>query len=99
MEPYRPRRTETLGVRERAGWRVKLIGITASGDMPGDEIIRAAFDATMGQLPQPVPPDGPTACVWELLAFEHERGAWVEHVLARPADPDLEGYLKAKLSI
>lgn len=148
MEPYRPRRTKTLGVRERAGWRVKLIGITATDDLPADDVRHAAFDATMEQLPRPartdtragvafavihlgaealwvnigwweldilyqrllradlgttdlrpVPENGPTACVWELLAFEHEREAWVEHALTRPADPDLDGYLNAQLSI
>jgi len=148
MKPYRPRCTVTHGVRERAGWRVKLIGITAAGDLPGDDVLQAAFDATMEQLPQPartpsrsgvafavvhlgtealwvnigwweldilyqrllradlgatdlrpVPEDGPTACVWELLAFEHEREAWVEHTLTRPADPDLDAYLAAKLTI
>ncbi|MEU8247419.1 hypothetical protein [Nonomuraea sp. NPDC048916] len=42
-----------------------------------------------------VPPDGPTACVWELVAIDHERRAWVRHVLARPDDPDYTGYLAA----
>jgi hypothetical protein len=46
-----------------------------------------------------VPPDGPTACVWELLAIDHERRAWVAHVLERPADPDLAGYLAATLTV
>lgn len=44
---------------------------------------------------RPVPPDGPTACVWELDAIEHERRAWIEYVLRRPAAPDLPGYLAA----
>ncbi|WP_113700960.1 hypothetical protein [Nonomuraea lactucae] len=42
-----------------------------------------------------VPSDGPTACVWELLAIDHERRAWIRHVLARPHDPDFIGYLAA----
>ncbi|MFG3436179.1 hypothetical protein ACGF0J_02940 [Nonomuraea sp. NPDC047897] len=42
-----------------------------------------------------VPPDGPAACVWGLLAIDHERRAWIEHVLARPHDPDFTGYLAA----
>ncbi|MFC6555886.1 hypothetical protein [Nonomuraea cavernae] len=41
------------------------------------------------------PADGPAACVWELLAIDHERRAWVRHVLARPDDPDYLGYLAA----
>jgi hypothetical protein len=31
-------------------------------------------------------------CVWELAVLEHERAAWVRHVLS-PATPDLDGYL------
>ncbi|GAA2711466.1 hypothetical protein ACFY2R_27595 [Micromonospora olivasterospora] len=31
-------------------------------------------------------------CVWELGVLEHERAAWVRHVLA-PERPDLDGYL------
>ncbi|MGW3898777.1 hypothetical protein ACWD6L_26665 [Micromonospora profundi] len=31
-------------------------------------------------------------CVWELAVLEHERAAWVRHMLA-PASPDLTGYL------
>lgn len=31
-------------------------------------------------------------CVWELPAVEHERSAWVRHVLT-PQQPDLEAYL------
>ena len=48
---------------------------------------------------RPVPPDGPLACVWELLAIEHERSAWVEHVLTRPGRPDIDGYLNAAIVI
>ncbi len=31
-------------------------------------------------------------CVWELPPIEHERSAWIRHVL-RPAEPDLGAYL------
>jgi hypothetical protein len=31
-------------------------------------------------------------CVWELPPIQHERDAWVRHMLA-PSVPDLEGYL------
>ncbi|MFF5175745.1 hypothetical protein ACFY3U_24390 [Micromonospora sp. NPDC000089] len=40
-----------------------------------------------------VPLDRPgVGCVWELGVFEHERSAWIRHVLA-PDRPDLDGYL------
>jgi hypothetical protein len=32
-------------------------------------------------------------CVWELPTIEHERSAWVRHMLA-PEVPDLDGYLR-----
>lgn len=38
-----------------------------------------------------------TACVWELPVLNHERDAWVQHVLADPANPRLDRYLKASL--
>lgn len=31
-------------------------------------------------------------CVWELPPIEHERAAWVRHILI-PDEPDLDGYL------
>jgi hypothetical protein len=40
--------------------------------------------------PHPSPTVG---CVWELAVTDHERRAWLEHVLSRPGGPDLEGYL------
>jgi hypothetical protein len=49
--------------------------------------------------PRPVPPDGPTACVWELQAIHHEFEAWIHHVLTRPAAPDFAGYLAATLTV
>ncbi len=33
-----------------------------------------------------------SGCVWELAVLEHERSAWVRHVLS-PDVPDLAGYL------
>lgn len=32
-------------------------------------------------------------CVWELAVQAHERDAWLRHVLANPAGPDLRAYL------
>ena len=32
-------------------------------------------------------------CVWELAVQAHERDAWLRHVLAAPAGPDLPAYL------
>ncbi|MFI9587596.1 hypothetical protein ACIHCQ_38630 [Streptomyces sp. NPDC052236] len=36
-------------------------------------------------------------CVWELPPIQHERDAWVRHILA-PDQPDLDGYLADSLT-
>lgn len=36
-----------------------------------------------------------SVCVWDLAVIEHERRAYIAHVLARGAAPDLDGYLGA----
>lgn len=65
-----------------------------------DIFYQRVFRADLGTATfQRVPPDGPTACVWELLAIDHERRSWVAHVLKRPADPDLAGYLAATVTV
>ena len=65
-----------------------------------DLLYHRLFRADLGTVElRPVPPGGPIACVWELLAIDHERQAWVAHVLRRPADPDLAGYLAASLVV
>lgn len=50
-----------------------------------------------GEL-QPVPPGGPTACVWDLAIIAFERQAWLDAVLANADGPDLERYLEARLN-
>lgn len=47
---------------------------------------------------QYVTPTGLAACVWDLYLIGHERNAWVEHVLKRFPEPDLQGYLAARLN-
>jgi hypothetical protein len=65
-----------------------------------DILYHKTFRADLGTVAfRPVPPDGPTACVWELLVIDHERRSWVTHVLQRPDDPDLAGYLDSTLII
>src|SRR6202043_1889769 len=53
MIPYQPRRTQSLGIVERAGWAVKIIGITADGDLPDTTEVEAAAGAAQPLLPQP----------------------------------------------
>ena len=42
-------------------------------------------------------PTGLAACTWDLYLIGFERDAWVETVVRRPDDPDLEGYLARRL--
>jgi hypothetical protein len=43
-------------------------------------------------------PSGLTACAWDLLVLCFEREAWVECVLKRHTDPDIECYLETRLN-
>jgi hypothetical protein len=38
------------------------------------------------------------SCVWEAAVLCHERNAWLRHVLANPAGPDLDAYFADVLS-
>lgn len=38
-------------------------------------------------------------CVWELAVVQHERDAWIRHVLRRPAEPDVDAYLADVLEV
>jgi hypothetical protein len=44
-------------------------------------------------------PDGPTACVWELVVHAHERDAFVAHVLSGARGPDAAAYLRDVTSV
>lgn len=61
IEPYRPRRIQPLGVVERDGWTIKLIGITAGADLPGDERLWPADPDFAGYLATTFTHDGPTS--------------------------------------
>jgi hypothetical protein len=66
-----------------------------------DNVVEARA-LTAGQPTLGCPDDNPAhfvelgkpiiGCVWELAVLEHERAAWVRHILS-PARPDLDGYL------
>lgn len=38
------------------------------------------------------------ACVWDLAVIDFERRAWLNTVLKRPAEPDLDAYLRMQLN-
>lgn len=65
-----------------------------------DILYHRLFRADLGSSAlSAVAPGGPTACVWELLAIDHERQAWVRHVLSRPETPDYDAYLASAIRI
>lgn len=41
-----------------------------------------------------LPAQGSMACVWELPVINHEKNAWVRHILKNAASPDFENYYK-----
>ncbi len=41
---------------------------------------------------------GSMACVWEMEVIDHERRAWIEHILKRPENPDFDAYLADQLN-
>ncbi len=63
-----------------------------------NEIHQRIFSTLPNRLgamrPHPTPAIG---CVWELTVTDFERRAWLEHVLANPDGPDIDGYLAARL--
>ncbi len=44
------------------------------------------------------PDTGFIACAWDLAVIAHERQAWVDTVLANPSGPDVDGYLRRRLT-
>jgi hypothetical protein len=55
-----------------------------------NEIHQRMFSAPAGRPESLAPHDGAAiGCVWELAVTDFERRAWLAHVLARPAGPDL----------
>jgi len=63
-----------------------------------NEIHQRIFSTLPNRLgamrPHPTPAIGR---VWELAVIDFERRAWLEHVLADPGGPDIDGYLAARL--
>lgn len=51
--------------------------------------LRTAFDGHFDDISD----TQVVACVWELAVIEHERTAWLRHVLMQPQSPDTEAYL------
>jgi hypothetical protein len=51
----------------------------------------APLDDPDAMRPHPTPAVG---CVWELAVLDHERRAWLRHVLTRDGGPDVGGYLR-----
>ena len=44
-----------------------------------------------------LPREGSMACVWELPVINHERAAWVRHILQQATQPDWEAYRQDQL--
>ena len=67
------------------------------GDVAHQQTFFAPLDDPTGF--EPVPPGGPTACVWELAVHSHESDALIAHVLNPPDGPDDDAYLADTLTV
>ncbi|WP_422739918.1 hypothetical protein ACN263_12240 [Micromonospora sp. WMMD729] len=101
------KRVQSLTLRPAAGWVVLHRGADTGACLLAytwmwDNAVQVHI-AVAGQPALDCPDDDPThfvelgrrevGCVWELAVLEHERAAWVRHLLT-PDDPDLAGYLR-----
>lgn len=68
----------------------------SEGDKLSDRLSHAAFDDPTRFAAETSRRYG--LCLWEMAVQAHERDAWLRHVLANPAGPDIEGYLQDGLN-
>jgi hypothetical protein len=82
---YRTRAIRPLGVRELAGWRMKMYGIAAVGERPREAVVAAASELAAKVLPAPPHDDGPGAYGF-VIAHEGESACyylvywWVQEI-------------------
>lgn len=58
IDPYLPRQVRPLGQREVGGWRVKLHGLSSTGEATPDTALAGALRAADEALPQPATAGG-----------------------------------------
>jgi hypothetical protein len=64
-----------------------------------NEIHQKLFSADLGHPERLEPHSGDAiGCVWELSVTDFERRAWIQDVLANPAGPDIEMYLRREFN-
>ena len=64
-----------------------------------NEVHQRLFSAPVsGDMPFAVHDSPAIGCVWELGVNDHERRAWMAHVLARPTNPAMDAYLASTIS-
>ncbi len=62
----------------------------------GENMLRHhAWAAPLGDVSrfESLAPTGVTMCVWEMAVLQHERDAWLRHMLTATGDTDPAGYL------
>jgi hypothetical protein len=60
-----------------------------------NEIHQRMFSAPLGEPGRlALHPSDAIGCVWELAVTEHERCAWLRHVLSKPEGPDVRAYIE-----
>ncbi len=76
-------------VHDAADYGFVLVDWWAGENELHQRLFSCALDRVDALEPHRSPAVG---CVWELAVIDFERRAWLRHVLANPAGPDLEAY-------
>ena len=63
------------------------------GEMLETEIYFSAYDKPLLIIPS-IYPNKHLLCVWELEIIQHERDAWIQHILSHPDHPNFDSYHK-----
>lgn len=66
----------------------------------GNELMLKVWKCAPGQTDQLMAADLNTssmACTWDIVVINHERDAWVKHILT-PAEPDVDAYVHDQLA-
>ena len=66
------------------------------GEMVQTMVRFASYENPLGIYPSPH--SGSLVCTWELEVYQHERAAWIRHVLKQSKAPDFMGYLNDGLN-
>ncbi len=80
-----------LIVHEAREGVLTLLNWWTGGEMIQTEVRFTDLEAPEELISSPYHPSA-LVCIWELEVFAHERRSWIENILRKPANPDLNAY-------